>query len=216
MKEKLNLFQKLNEIQKKVRTVTKGANVSTGKSGSYTAVSHDDVAALLHLPLADAGIFVTIDITKAKVEKIETEVVYNGEGSIKISYKASVWVCATFINSESPDERFAVNAFAYSMDASDKATGKALSYAVKNMYLKQFNLESIDNEESRDWENNNTSSLDAEHTQPSQPLKTYQTKTGAASPNQLKFIKDICIRKGLIDPKINLFSEASEWINKNK
>jgi hypothetical protein len=153
MKEKLNLFQKLNEIQKKVKTVNKGASVSTGKGGgSYMAVSHDDVAALLHLPLAEAGIFVTIDITKAEIEKIETESEYNGQRSVKLSYKASVWVCATFINSDSPEEKFSVNGFAYSMDNSDKATGKALSYAVKNMYLKQFNLESVDNEESRDWE----------------------------------------------------------------
>lgn len=194
MNEKLNLFQKLNEIQKKVKTITKSASVSTGKGGgSYTAVSHDDVAALLHLPLAEAGIFVSIDVTSAEVEKIETESEYNGQKSLRVSYKASVWICATFINSDSPEEKFSVNGFAYSMDNSDKATGKALSYAVKNMYLKQFNLESVDNEESRDWESSN-----APYNKPETSINTGQNQE-LASPAQIGLMNKLGIEtKGII------------------
>ena len=53
-----------------------------------------------------------------------------------------------------PEEREVCKSFAYAFDSGDKAVGKAESMAVKYVFLKNFVLESTDNEESRDHENN--------------------------------------------------------------
>ena len=138
-------------IMKEVETVFKGANISMGNGRSYSAVNHDDVARLLHKPLADHGI-----VTKVSVEKVEisSRDKTNKYGDISLEYRADVWVEVTFINADNPAEREVCRSFAYAFDSGDKAVGKAESMAVKYVFLKNFVLESTDNEESRDHENN--------------------------------------------------------------
>jgi hypothetical protein len=48
-----NIYQRIIQVQKAVTGVAKNEKVEHG--GGYKAVSHDDVAKLLHLPLAEAG-----------------------------------------------------------------------------------------------------------------------------------------------------------------
>lgn len=135
---------------KDVETVFKGANISMGNGRSYSAVNHDDVARLLHKPLADEGI-----ITKVSVENVEisSREKTNKYGDVSLEYRADVWVEVTFINADNPAEREVCKSFAYAFDSGDKAVGKAESMAVKYVFLKNFVLESTDNEESRDHEN---------------------------------------------------------------
>ena len=141
-------------IMKEVETVFKGANISMGNGRSYSAVNHDDVARLLHKPLADHGV-----ITKVSVEKVEltSRDKTNKYGDVSPEYRADVWVEVTLINADNPEEREVCKSFAYAFDSGDKAVGKAESMAVKYMFLKNFVLESTDNEESRDHEINTKS-----------------------------------------------------------
>lgn len=150
----MNIYQKINEIQKEVQTVYKGATVSMGGGKEYYAVSHDDVAALLHLPLASIGISMEVDMVDCVIEQFIIEKEYNGKIDKKFNYMARVKMAVTFVNSDDPKERFTVNSSAYAFDAGDKAVGKAQSMAVKYVYLKNFNLESTDQEESRSNEYN--------------------------------------------------------------
>ena len=55
-----NLYQKMAAIMKEVETVFKGATISMGSGRSYSAVNHDDVARLLHKPLAENGIVTSV------------------------------------------------------------------------------------------------------------------------------------------------------------
>jgi hypothetical protein len=146
-----NLYQKMSDIMKDVETVFKGANISMGNGRSYSAVNHDDVARLLHKPLADAGI-----ITKVSVERVDisSREKTNKYGDTAPEYRADVWVEVTFINADKPEEREVCKSFAYAFDSGDKAVGKAESMAVKYVFLKNFVLESTDNEESREHEIN--------------------------------------------------------------
>jgi hypothetical protein len=144
-----NLYQKMSDIMKEVDTVFKGANVSMGNGRSYSAVNHDDVARLLHKPLAEAGI-----ITKVSVENVilSSRDKTNKYGDTAPEYRAEVWVEVTFINADKPEEREVCKGYAYAFDSGDKAVGKAESMAVKYVFLKNFVLESTDNEESREVE----------------------------------------------------------------
>jgi len=148
------LYQKINDIQKIVKSVHKGGTVKINERASYGAVLHDDVTALLHDPIANAGIVAMPRMEICELEIIRTSKNYNGQVTESNSYLVKVWASVTFINSENPSEQYQTQCFAYAIDSGDKATGKAYSMAIKYCYLKTFMLESLDDEESRDWENN--------------------------------------------------------------
>lgn len=146
-----NLYQKMTDIMKEVDTVFKGANISMGNGRSYSAVTHDDVTSLLHKPLANHGVWAKVSIEKVELATRDKP---NKYGDVSVEYRADVWVEVTFINADKPEEREVCKGFAYAFDSSDKAVGKAESMAVKYIYLKNFTLESTDNEESREHEQN--------------------------------------------------------------
>jgi hypothetical protein len=144
-----NLYQKMTDIMKDVQSVFKGATIQMGNNRSYSAVNHDDVARLLHKPLADAGIVTKVSVERAEITQGTKT---NKYGDQSAEYRADVWVEVTFINADKPEEREVCKSFAYAFDSGDKAVGKAESMAVKYVFLKNFVLESTDNEESRDHE----------------------------------------------------------------
>jgi hypothetical protein len=89
-----------------------------------------------------------------ELEIFETTKIYQGQTTVSKNYLVKVWASVTFINSDDRSDQFQTQCFAYAIDSGDKATGKAYSMAIKYCYLKTFMLESLDDEESRDWENN--------------------------------------------------------------
>jgi hypothetical protein len=135
-----------------VTSVFKGTEVSMGGGRGYSAVSHDDVTKLIHMPLVNNGIFVELGVISSKLSPLETISEYQGRQQVKTSYLAEVTVRATFVNVDKPDERFSVDSYAYALDSSDKAVGKAMSMATKYIYLKNLLLESTDEEEQRTFE----------------------------------------------------------------
>jgi ERF superfamily len=152
MSNSKNLYQRLNSLMADVTSVFKGTEVSMGGGRGYSAVSHDDVTKLIHMPLVNNGIFVELGVISSKLSPIETTSEYNGKSQVKTSYLAEVTIRATFVNVDKPEERFSVDSYAYALDSSDKAVGKAMSMATKYIYLKNLLLESTDEEEQRHFE----------------------------------------------------------------
>lgn len=135
----MNLYQKINEVRKKVTYVQKDAKVST-----YKAVSHDQVTAVLRAALVDQGIIITQSIINSSFEETGST---TGNGTKWMIYTARYEI--TFINSDEPNEKFTINSEAQALDFGDKASGKAMSYSMKYALLKTFNLETGENEEGR-------------------------------------------------------------------
>lgn len=144
-----NLAQRILEIYKSVTSVIKDDSVKAGGE-SYKAVSHDAVTKLLHKPVADAGIIIVPTQNSFHLESFEKP---NKFGDMVKWYLVKMQVTAKFINADDPADFIESVAFGYSLDTSDKAMGKAYSYALKTIYLKVFMLESADGEENRDFEN---------------------------------------------------------------
>jgi hypothetical protein len=116
------------------------------------AVSHDDVTALLHDPVAEAGIVAFPNMESAELESFEVVKEYQGNKTVSNQYRVKVWASVTFYDSDKPEISLTTKCFSYAIDTGDKATGKAYSMAIKYCYLKTFMLESSDEEESRDSE----------------------------------------------------------------
>lgn len=134
----LNLEQRINAIREKVDYIQKDKSVSTGAGGgSYKAVTHDAVTAMLRKHMIEQGIvcypnFISGTSTKEEKQRFY-EAVYD----------------FVFVNMDAPVDTLTIRIQAHGMDSQDKAAGKALSYAFKYALLKLFMIETGEDEESR-------------------------------------------------------------------
>lgn len=135
----LNLFQRINQVRKAIGYVQKDKAVSTGQ-GSYKAVTHDQVTALIRSHMIDAGIV-------CYPELLASASLPKEEGAKQFRYEATY--AFHFINADDPADRITTTIQAHAMDNADKAPGKALSYAKKYAMLKLFEIETGEDDESR-------------------------------------------------------------------
>lgn len=139
MSEKLNLLQRINEIRKKVDYIQKDKSVSTG-GGSYKAVTHDQVTAILREHMITFGVVCIPSLVASKAnDKV---------GDAK-QFRYDATYSFDFVNCDKPEEKLSITIEAHAMDNADKAPGKALSYAKKYAVLKLFEIATGEDEESR-------------------------------------------------------------------
>ena len=196
----LNLFQKINEIQKKVKSVHKGSTVK------------------INDPIAEFGIVAMPRMETCELEIIETQKEYQGKITTQKNYLVRVWASVTFFNSEDKSDQFQTQCFAYAIDSGDKATGKAYSMAIKYCYLKTFMLESLDDEESRDWENswkNEPSIKQWGHVSSAVKIDTQKPSVGAATTLASDAQKSLLKRLGVQFNNDISKNEASKLIEQN-
>lgn len=135
----LNLYQRINEIRKKVDYIQKDKAVSTG-GGSYKAVTHDAVTGILRQHLNEYGIVCVPNLVASKAN--------DRVGDAK-QFRYDATYSFDFVNCDKPEEKLTIVIEAHAMDNADKAPGKALSYAKKFAVLKLFEIETGEDEESR-------------------------------------------------------------------
>lgn len=141
--KKLNVYQRINEVRKKVWYVRKDKDVSTGGSGNYKATTHDAVTALVRNHLIEHGVLIVPRLINSSM----TEVGKTKGGTPIFRYAGRFEV--DFVNCDEPDDRIVYPTEAHANDSGDKAPGKAVSYATKYAILKLFNIETGENEEGR-------------------------------------------------------------------
>lgn len=136
-----NILQRINAVMKDIAYVRKTATVKQG--GSYKAVTHDEVTKKLHPLLVKHGIVV---VPKLVEGSMAPSGMVTSSGNPIMLYQCVYDV--VFHNIDGADT-LTCRVSAHANDTSDKAPGKALSYAVKNAYLKVFALETGEDEEQR-------------------------------------------------------------------
>jgi len=136
----LNIYQRINRVMQAVEYVQKDATVSTG-GGSYKAVSHDMVLAVLRKEMVSQGIVVRVEQLRSAMiqmkDKDNKQHLYSGDYAVH------------FHNMDKPEDCLTVTVNGHAADNQDKAPGKAMSYAVKYAMLKTFGLETGENDEGR-------------------------------------------------------------------
>lgn len=134
-----NILQRVIAVRNEVRYIQKDKEVDTGR-GKYKAVTHDMVTAMVRESMNKHGIVVIPFL----VETDEKPPV----GDSKQFRHIAVYDFK-FCNAEDATDFFVVRTTGHAMDNADKAPGKALSYAKKYAILKVFEIETGENEESR-------------------------------------------------------------------
>ena len=141
----MNLMQRINEVRKAIAYIRKDKNVSTGASGSYKAVTHDAVTALVREHMVEHGIVSWPHLVESQSMPFEV----NAEMVRAKQFRYEATYDFPFCNIEDPEDSLTIRIQAHAMDNADKAPGKALSYAKKYALLKLFELETGEDEESR-------------------------------------------------------------------
>lgn len=138
----LNIYQRINAVQKLVEYVKKDAKVDGG-GAKYAAVTHDNVVAMIRKHLVENGVLIVPDQTQGEIL-----VHRDKEKGINMHLYKGVYAIS-FVNIDKPEDRITVNIEAHANDNGDKATGKAITYATKSAILKVFLLETGLDDESR-------------------------------------------------------------------
>lgn len=144
----MNLLQRINEVRKAIAYIQKDKAVSTGK-GSYKAVTHDAVTALVREHMVNHGIVSWPHLVESVSLPYEDAVDSEGKPYKKSQFRYEATYDFTFCNIEDRNDNLTIRIQAHAMDNADKAPGKALSYAKKYAMLKLFELETGEDEESR-------------------------------------------------------------------
>lgn len=148
---RMNLYQKLSAIEQEAETVAKNFTVGTGKY-SYKAVSEADVKRVLRPLEAKYG----VKSFPVSSEEVANEIVMNGE---RANFYLRLKLIYRFVNIDNPSEYIDVPCYGDGLDAGDKATGKAQTYAQKYALMLMYHLvtgEDPDKEASKEYSNNCT------------------------------------------------------------
>lgn len=140
----MNLFQRINEVRKSINYVQKDKSVSTG-GGSYKAVTHDQVTAMVREHMVKHGI-VSYPVL---VESVSQPKEVNAAMEMAKQFRYEATYDFHFVNIDDAKDELVIRIQAHAMDNADKAPGKALSYAKKYAILKLFEIETGEDEESR-------------------------------------------------------------------
>lgn len=142
--QQLNIYQRINAVMKEIDYIKKDKKVAGG-GANYSAVSHDQVVAMLRESLVKHGIVYYPEQTNSTVlvardkSKDIAMMLYEGEYNIH------------FVNIDDGNDRLTVRIVGHANDNGDKAPGKAVTYATKSALLKVFAIETGENDESRNY-----------------------------------------------------------------
>ena len=138
--DRLTIGQRITKVREEVDYVQKTTKIDK----KYPVVTHDVVTANLRPAMVKYGIITPVDLVEGQFMKTERT---TKDGTPYTTYYGvfKVFFCCD----DNPDEHVSCTVPGAGDDYGDKGPGKALSLAVKNAFLKMFNLETGENEESR-------------------------------------------------------------------
>lgn len=134
-----NLLQRMNAVRKEVDYIQKKKAVE-----GYKAVTHDQVTGMLREHLIANGIATVVRLVESSTVDTGTK---TSKGTPIVRFEGVYDI--DFVNIDEPTQRETFRVPAHANDHGDKAPGKATSYAVKGAFLKGFNIETGEDEESR-------------------------------------------------------------------
>jgi hypothetical protein len=141
-----NLYQRIVAIMDRMGAVGKGGKTAYGERYAYHRI--DDIDDALRQALVAEGVVATITtIDNTPLEHFEGT---DRQGKPRTTWYAECKLTIELVNADKPEERTCIQGWGQGLDYSDKATGKAISYAAKAAYLSAFHLRGQPDNESDD------------------------------------------------------------------
>lgn len=186
-------------VMAELKSVSKDRTISTGRSGgSYQALSYDNLIDEIQPFFVKHKITMTVSCKSAEVKLIELP---RSNGEISVNFMCSGTWTITFSHADggSPYSSESVDQYAYALDTSDKADGKACTYATKQAIVKCFSIKSgSEDEEERVVE------TEDRHQPPSEKQILFIQKLGKQKGKSGTIPKTMTEAKKLIDELMKL------------
>lgn len=167
MSETKNIYQRILAITAELKTVAKNLSVGTG-SNQYKAVSERDVLDAVK-PIEEKHGVVSYACYREVIESnlLESESEYNGKVSRKTTLMSRIKTIYRFVNIDNPEDYIETVVFSEGIDAQDKGSGKAMTYADKYALMKVYKISTGDDPDQ-------TASEDVEYKKTSGTKKEYK------------------------------------------
>ena len=140
-KEERNLYQRLLDITEEAGVAKSGK--ADPKVGGYAFHKIDDIEAHIKHLLCKHRVLAIPTVT----DRVELVAVKTKSGE---NQRVAMRIELELINPDNPEERFTKSAWGEGEDRSDKMSGNAQSYALKNCYLAVFHLKGKPDNEATD------------------------------------------------------------------
>ena len=140
-----NIFMRMAAITSELQTVAKNLEVSTGGKNSYKAVSERDILDAVKPMEEKHGVYsypVSREIMESNL--LESEAEYQGKVIKKTTFMTRIKTTYRFVNVDKPEEYIETITFAEGIDAQDKGSGKAMTYADKYALMKAYKISTGD------------------------------------------------------------------------
>lgn len=139
----MNIYQKLVEVRKEVPYLQKDAQMTQANGYKYNSSSQVIGAVRKRLDELNLLLVTRIIDKRVTMDTIEFEEVKNGQSKPKrtTTYFTELDLMMEWVNGDDPTEKITVPWYGQGIDtAGEKGVGKALTYAEKTFFLKQFNI----------------------------------------------------------------------------
>ena len=132
-----NIFQRMAAVTNDLQTVAKNLTVSTGKNNSYKAVSERDIIDAVKPVEVKHGIY-SFPYNREVLEShlLESDTDYGK----KTTFFSRIKTVYRFVNIDDPEDYIDMVTFAEGIDAQDKGSGKAMTYADKYALMKAYKI----------------------------------------------------------------------------
>ncbi len=142
-----NIYQKMAAITAELKTVSKNLTVQQSRNSSYKAVSERDVLDAVK-PLEEKyGVYsypVDREILESNLLENETSFTDAKTGDVQVTKKTTfmtrIKTVYRFVNIDDPKDYIDTITFAEGIDAQDKGSGKAMTYADKYALMKGYKI----------------------------------------------------------------------------
>lgn len=147
----MNIYEKMAAITAELQTVAKNLTVPSGGKNSYKAVSERDILDAVKPLETKHGVY-SYPAGREVLESnlLETEETYTdyktGNTTVKqkTTFMTRIKTVYRFVNVEKPDDFIETTTFAEGIDAQDKGSGKAMTYADKYALMKAYKISTGD------------------------------------------------------------------------
>ena len=145
----MNIYEKLAAITAELKAIQKNLIVKPTKTSSYKAVSERDILDAVK-PLEEKYKVYSYPVSR---EVLESNLIDNttefkdGDKTTttkKTSFMTRIKTVYRFVNIEKPDEYIETTTFSEGIDAQDKGSGKAMTYADKYALMKTYKISTGD------------------------------------------------------------------------
>ena len=145
MSTEKNLFERLSAITAELQTVAKNLTVQQTAKSSYKAVSERVILDAVK-PIEAKHRVYSYPVARKILESnlLESESEYQGKVTKKTTFMTRIETTYRFVNIDNPAEYIETTVFSEGIDAQDKGSGKAMTYADKYALMKAYKISTGD------------------------------------------------------------------------